>query len=69
MSVENLLTADEAAKFIGCSSGRVRQMCREGIIAGKKAGKRLWLVPLQEADKVRNQPYQMGRPRKSQKAG
>jgi hypothetical protein len=65
MSIENYLTPTEAADFIGCSSARVRQMLCDGLLAGKKISPRLWLIPVEEAKKIRDLPAKTGRPRKS----
>lgn len=66
VSIEDYLTAAEAAEHIGCSDARVRQMIRKGEIQAEKAGLRMWLVPKREADRVRDLPYKTGRPRKKQ---
>lgn len=65
MSIENYLTATEAAELIGCSSARVRQMIQQGVIKGKKLSPRMWLIARADAEKVRNLPYKTGRPRNS----
>lgn len=38
-----LLSADDAAKIIGCTSGNVRRMAREGKLAGRQFGRELWV--------------------------
>lgn len=68
MAIENFLTVEEAADVIGCTPGYVRRMCREGAICGKKVSARCWLVPVEEASKMRNQPYKTGRPKISAKS-
>lgn len=67
MAIKDLLTVEEAADVIGCTPGYVRRMCRQGTISGKKVTKRCWLVPVEEALKIRSQPYKTGRPKISQK--
>lgn len=67
MSFQDFLTPDEAADLIGCSGSRVRQMLRDGILAGKKVGERMWLVSEQEAKKAKENPASTGRPRKIKK--
>lgn len=63
MSIENYLTASEAAALIGCSSARVRQLIQQGVLSGKKLSPRMWLVERKDAEKIRDLPYTTGRPR------
>ena len=47
------ITTSEAAKIIGCVDSRVRQLLRDGIIAGERVG-RDWLVERKSAEKYRD---------------
>lgn len=67
MAFQNFLTSTEAAALIGCTDGRVRQLLRDGELLGKKIGKRMWLIPEDEAKKIRDLPIETGRPRKNKK--
>ena len=62
---KNNMTVTEAAKFIGISTGRVRQLLRNGELKGEKFGPRAWLVNKKSAQKVKENPHQKGRPRDS----
>lgn len=61
------LSVEEAANYIGCTSGRVRQMLRNGDIQGQKVHERSWIVPESEAAKVKENTHKVGRPRKNKK--
>ena len=43
------ITVEAAAELIGCTTGRVRQLLRSGLIQGKKFGERAWLVNAESA--------------------
>jgi excisionase family DNA binding protein len=58
-----LLTVTEAARLAGLTDGRVRQLLRAGAIKGIKASPVLWLIPAEEAEKLKV-PSQFGRPRR-----
>lgn len=58
------LTATEAAGVIGCTSGRVRTMCKNGLLSAVKVGPRAWMVEKNSAEKVARNPAKTGRPRK-----
>jgi excisionase family DNA binding protein len=68
MAFQNFLTPTEAAVVIGCTDGRVRQLLRDGTLLGKKVGERMWLIPEDEAQKIRDLPVETGRPRKNKKS-
>jgi len=55
-----------AAKIIGCTTGRVRQLLRDGALRGVKLGERAWVVSRVDAEKLGKSPAKTGRPRKSQ---
>lgn len=67
MAFQNFLTPTEAATVIGCTDGRVRQLLRDGKLIGQKIGERMWLIPADEARKMRDLPIETGRPRKNKK--
>lgn len=67
MSFNDFFTTTEAAAFIGCSDGRVRQLIRDGEIDAEKAGPRMWLISKDEAEKIKKNPAKTGRPRKPKK--
>jgi len=65
-SVANFVTTTQAAKIIGCTDSRVRQLVRAGMINGVvKVGPRAVLIPRKEAEKLRDHPSSTGRPRKT----
>ena len=49
MQAIEMLTANEAAKHLGISSGRVRLLCRTGRIVGARvvgeAPRHMWIIP------------------------
>jgi hypothetical protein len=61
--IGDLLNVNEAAVIIGCTPGRVRQMCRDKMIAGVKANEKAWMVPRDAAEKMAGEPSKTGRPR------
>lgn len=60
------VSATDAAEIIGCTTGRVRQLLRDGMLRGQKLGKRAWAVSRVDAEKLATKPATTGRPRKSQ---
>lgn len=54
----------EAAKILGVSAQRVRDLARAGRIEGKKHG-RDWLVGLASINEYKNRPETRGRKKKS----
>lgn len=63
MAIDDLVSVDEAAKIIGCTDGRVRQMLIEGRLEGQKLNKRAWGIRRAEAERLRDMEYGTGRPR------
>ena len=67
MPVGNLLSVSEAAKCIGCTGARVRQMLLAKELAGVKATESengLWLIPREEVQKATERERRKGgRPR------
>lgn len=61
--VADMLTTTQAAKIIGCTDSRVRQLVRAGLIPHVKVGPRAVLISQQEAEKMRDKPHTTGRPR------
>ena len=63
MPLNELLNVEEAAEVIGVTTGRVRQMLRDGEMHGKKANERAWMVDKAEVDRVAAEEKKTGRPR------
>jgi len=59
MATSDDITTDDAAKIIGVSSIRVRQLCEEGKLQAKKWG-RSWMVNRASAERFERRPA--GRP-------
>lgn len=57
------VSVSQAAEIIGCSTGRVRQLLRDGLIRGEKLGPRAWVVSRVDAQKMAVTPAKTGRPR------
>jgi len=49
------------------TTNAARQLLRDGIINGVKRGARMWLLSVEEAEKIRKLPSEVGRPRKFKK--
>jgi hypothetical protein len=64
---KNWLTATEAAIVIGCTTGRVRAMCGNGLLRAEKVGPRAWMVEKKSAEEIAKNPAKTGRPRKNPK--
>jgi hypothetical protein len=63
MPIGRFLNVEEAAARIGCTTGRVRQLLRDGTLNGIKANARAWLVDERCVHRVATQQYTTGRPR------
>jgi excisionase family DNA binding protein len=63
MPIDDLMNVDEAAAIIGVTTGRVRQMLRDGEMKGRKANERAWLVAKEEVQRVADEEKKTGRPR------
>lgn len=57
------MTVSQTAEFLGLTTGRVRQMLREGDLSGEKIGDWMWVVHRRSAEKFALQPKKTGRPR------
>ncbi len=57
------MTTAAAAKIIGCTDGRVRQLLRDKVLVGERTG-RDWLV-----SKVSAEEYALNRPNRGPKPG
>jgi len=51
-----LVSADDAAKILGCTAGNVRRMAREGKLAGRKFGFEIWIDAKSVADWALGEP-------------
>ena len=63
MTIENWLNCDEASAIIGCSPDHVRLLARKGELKGRKLNQRFWLIDRKDAERLRDQPADTGRPR------
>mgnify|MGYP001199890953 CR=1 FL=1 len=61
------VSVSAAAEIIGCTTGRVRQLLRDGMLRGEKLGARAWAVSRVDASKLARTPAKTGRPRKVSK--
>lgn len=61
---KNWLTATEAADVIGCTTGRVRALCGDGVLKAEKVGPRAWMIDRRSAEELARRPSKTGRPRK-----
>jgi len=56
------VSVEEAARQIGITPGRVRQLLCAGELHGEKLAK-VWAIPASEVEKFRRRPQKTGRPR------
>jgi len=56
------MSVEEAARRIGITPGRVRQLLCAGEIRGQKLAK-VWAIPESQVEKFCQQPQKTGRPR------
>jgi excisionase family DNA binding protein len=47
------LSTQQVAEAIGCSASFVRRLCRSGLLNGRRAGRRTWLVDAASLDAYR----------------
>jgi excisionase family DNA binding protein len=59
---EKLLTTKEAARYLGVTQGRIRQLLLAGKLRGHKIAPRFWLIPQKELQPFLTPP-KVGRPR------
>jgi excisionase family DNA binding protein len=57
------ISLTDAAELIGVTTSRVRQMARNGEIRAEKLGPRSWVVSRVDAERLKNSPAKVGRPR------
>lgn len=62
------IAVNQAAKLIGVTVGRIRQMLLSGELEGFKPNERAWLIPRKEVERILKNPPQVGRPRSRKKA-
>lgn len=55
-----LLTASEAAKELGKTAGRIRQLISDGKMKAEKKG-RDWLIDSKEVERAKKRPHQRNR--------
>ena len=61
--LKNIISCEAAAKLIGCTRGRVRQLLRAGDIEGEKINARAWMVFRKSAEEYAKKQQPSGRPR------
>lgn len=65
--IDEYVTVADAAKIIGCTVGRVRQLIYAGKLTARKISANAWLVLRSTAAKVADNPSHTGRPRTAPK--
>lgn len=63
LPAKEFLSVSEAAKALGCTVGRIRQMLRKGNLKGQKLNERAWVVDPASLRKNAANPPTVGRPR------
>jgi excisionase family DNA binding protein len=61
--IANYLTVHQAAAVIGCTPGRVRQLCRSGQLSAELFTGRSWAIRASSAKKYAERKVSRGRPR------
>lgn len=59
---QEVMTSNEVAQLLGISAGRVRQLAREGRLAGSRRG-RDWIFIAEDVRRFAADPRPSGRPR------
>lgn len=62
-TIHDYVTVTQAAKIVGVTPGRIRQMLANGAMHGEKFDGRMWVVPVSEAERLRDTTTTVGRPR------
>lgn len=65
MAIGNFLSVDEAAKLIGCTTARIRQLCESEELKAEKFNGRAWAIEASSARKYAKTTHKLGRPRGS----
>jgi len=66
IDINDFCNVEEAARIIGCTDGRVRQLLRAGrSLKGRKFNGRAWLVEQQSAENYAALQQKTGRPKNS----
>lgn len=65
--ISKYVSATEAAEIIGCTRVAVWHMLNRGRLVGEQVGGR-WLIKRKEAERARDNPAPLGRPRKKKGA-
>jgi excisionase family DNA binding protein len=65
VAVKNLLSVKEAAEVIGCTDGRICQLCRAGDLRAEKINERAWVIYRESAEAYARIVQPSGRPRVS----
>lgn len=63
MSIGNYVSVPEAARMLGCTSGRVRQLLIAGDLKGEKLNAKAWAIQRRAVEKLAAIPQTKGRPR------
>jgi len=61
--VDEFIGATRAAKIIGCTPGRIRQLAVAGHLEGYKLNKRAWAISKRSAILYARTPQEGGRPK------
>lgn len=67
MNTESIVTVEGAARIIGITPGRVRQLLLCGDLEGTKMSERVWIVSRKAAENMAKVQPATGRPRSSRK--
>lgn len=65
--LDKYVTVKDAARIIGCTTGRVRQLIYADAIEAEQVGGHIWMVLRKAAEKMGGEPSRVGRPRVSKK--
>jgi hypothetical protein len=62
------MTVTQVAEYLGLTTGRVRQMLRDGDLSGDKLDEWMWIVNRRSVEKAAKKPQVTGRPRSGKRA-
>lgn len=63
MLITHYYSVAQAAKRLGCTTGRVRQLLRDELLKGEKLNARAWAVDRRSVERAAKREQVRGRPR------
>lgn len=57
------LTIEQASELTGYTGGYLRRLLRDQVLPGVNVNTRMWMIRLEDAEKLAQKPHVNGRPR------